>query len=102
MDGINTTNIVTIPDGVVAPSRSLRNAKVSRLGWLPEFNLGHFDENALTGAHLCCFDDRAFQSRAHHGETAGASRVIQYLTGLDHICNAVIEQREHIRCVIDA
>ena len=84
------------------PSLSLPSTKVNRLRWLSEFNLGHLDKDALPRAHLGGFDDGAFQTRAHHGETAGASRIVQNLASLNDVRNAVIEQRKHIRCMIDA
>lgn len=72
------------------------------VGRAKKFNLGHLDKDALPRAHLGGFNDGALQTRAHHGKAAGASRIVQNLAGLNDVRNAVIEQREHIRCMIDA
>lgn len=84
------------------PSLSLPSAKVNPLRWLTELNLRQLNKDALARAHLGGFNDGALQTRAHHGKAAGASRIIQNLAGLNDVRNAVIEQREHIRCMIDA
>jgi oligopeptidase B len=63
--------------------------------------LVEFDEDALPGAHLGSLHDGVFEPQRHIGETARTTGIVQHLTGLGHVRDAVFELDEDIGAVID-
>ena len=61
----------------------------------------HLDEDALPWADLGRLHHGMLRPRRDPRQTAGTTRVVQRDTRFHHVCNAVIEQGEHIGRVID-
>lgn len=60
------------------------------------------DEDALTGTLLGGVDHVDDVPRRDVGQAAGASRIVQRMTGLGHVGDAVFQLHEHVGAVIEA
>jgi hypothetical protein len=67
----------------------------------PRFTFIEFDEDALTGAHLCCANHRLSMPFFDSSKTPRTTRIIQHLARLTHIGDAILQLNEHVVTVVD-